>query len=135
MSAAVANAAISDHCTYCDAPLLSAALCGKAGWDGAIKRYCCYGCRVLGENGRKPVLGSTSHSSPWFKVGVGAAIAGQAMALGFAVNLARPEAAVRWLLHGALVFSAGRVFSGLPRPLLRPAVVAPRRTRGRHTLS
>src|SRR5260370_36220070 len=119
MSAAVANAAISDHCTYCDAPLLSAALCGKAGWDGAIKRYCCYGCRVLGESGRKPVLGSTSHSSPWFKVGVGAAIAGQAMVLGFAVNLARPEGAVRWLLHGALVFSAVGGVTGLGPALAR----------------
>src|SRR5260370_26170733 len=64
-------------------------------------------------------MGSAASSSAWFKVGVGAAIAGQAMVLGFAVNLAHPEGAARWLLHGALVFSAVGVFTVLAPPLLR----------------
>ena len=121
MSTAVANAPASQHCNYCDAPLPPDALCGPAACVGAVKRYCCYGCRVLDESGRKPVNNSDSPSTPWFKVGVGAAIAGQAMVLGLAVNLARPEGIARLLLHAALVISAVAVFALLGGPLLRSA--------------
>src|SRR5260370_41802917 len=52
------------------------------------------------------------------------------MVFGFAVNLDRPEGVVRWLLHGALVFSAVGVFTVLARPLLRSAWEALRHRRG-----
>jgi redox-sensitive bicupin YhaK (pirin superfamily) len=53
MSTAVANAPASQHCNYCDAPLPADALCGPAACGGEVKRYCCYGCRVLDASGRK----------------------------------------------------------------------------------
>src|SRR5260370_41270441 len=77
-------------------------------------------------------MGSAASSSPWFKVGVGAAIAGQAMVLGFAVNLAHPEGATRWLLHGALVLSAVGGFTALRPPPLRPAGEGAPHRRAKH---
>jgi heavy metal translocating P-type ATPase len=84
---------------------------------------------VLDESGRKPVNSSDSPSTPWFKVGVGAAIAGQSMVLGLAVNLARPEEVARLLLHAVLVLSALAVFALLGWPLVRSAWESLRRRR------
>ncbi|MBM3891034.1 MAG: hypothetical protein FJ388_18125, partial [Verrucomicrobia bacterium] len=55
------------HCAYCDAPLPANAA-----------KYCCYGCRVLGEAGRKPVALPETPTAPWFKIAVVAVLAGQA---------------------------------------------------------
>ena len=88
-----------------------------------------YGCRVLGEGGQKAVNNSASQSSPWFKVGLGAAVAAQTMMLGLAVNLGGPSGSARLLLHAALAGSAAIVFAVLGWPLLGSAWEALRQRR------
>jgi Cu+-exporting ATPase len=101
---------------------------GPAGSLVRGPRYCCYGCRLLGESGQKPVPELEAGNRGWFKVAVGAVIAGQAMLLGLAVNLAPPQGVTRWLLHLALMTSSLAVFGILGWPLLR-AVTASIRER------
>lgn len=60
--------------------------------------------------------------TPWFKIAVGAALAGQGMLLGLAVSLAPPTGPVRALLHGALAISSMAALVILGRPLLSSAI-------------
>jgi len=115
------------RCAYCDAPLPADRL-GTAP-SGFAPHYCCYGCRVLGEAGRKPVAPTETRISPWFKIAVGAVLAGQAMLLGLAVNLTPPAGNSRWLLHAALMFSSFAALAILGRPLLQSAIEEVRRRR------
>jgi heavy metal translocating P-type ATPase len=116
-----------ESCAYCDAPL-------PTGWLGAapsdsLPKYCCYGCRVLGEAGRKPADSTGINISPWFKIAVGAVLAGQAMLLGLAANLTPPTGSARWLLHAALMLSSFAALAILGRPLLQSALEEMRRWR------
>ncbi|MCX6898125.1 MAG: cation-translocating P-type ATPase [Verrucomicrobia bacterium] len=104
------------HCAYCDAPLPPDA----AQSHGA--KYCCYGCRVLGEAGRKPVAQPEIPSAPWFKIAVVVVLAGQAMLLGLAANLSEPAGDARWLMHAALMLSSFAALAILGRPLLQSTV-------------
>ena len=74
---------------------------------------------MLGEAGQKPVALTESAVTPWFKIAVGAVLAGQAMLLGLAVNLAPPAGSARWLLHAALIFSSLAALFILGRPLFQ----------------
>lgn len=99
------------HCEYCDAPLPAHA-----------EKYCCYGCRVLGEAGHKPVALPDAPAAPWFKIAIVAVLAGQAMLLGLAANLTAPDGDARWLLHVALILSSVAALAILGRPLLQSVV-------------
>ena len=114
-----------EHCAYCEAPLPAG---DGVGGRGAAK-YCCYGCRILGEGAARPIALSTVTSSPWFKIAVGAVLAGQAMLLGMAINLAPPSGLARWLLHGALIGASAGVLAILGGPLLTTAIEEIRRRR------
>ncbi len=84
--------------------------------------FCCYGCRVLGarpETLREDRIDAPRNPNPWVRIGLGAAIAGQAMVLGLTVNLSETEGTVRWALHGALIASALAVTVLLGWPLFR----------------
>jgi heavy metal translocating P-type ATPase len=111
----------SIDCAYCGGPLVGDRGSHTAGSGKRAVRYCCYGCRLLGEAGEKAAPDSAWASSPWFKVGLGAAIAGQTMLLGLAVNLSEPEEPTRSLLHGALIVATVAVLLILGGPLVRSA--------------
>jgi heavy metal translocating P-type ATPase len=115
------SANASNDCAYCGGPLLSRPGARTQTPEYPSARYCCYGCRLLGEAGEKPTPGSAWAPTPWFKVGIGAAIAGQTMLLGLAVNLSEPEEPTRSLLHGALIVATAAVLLILGGPLLRSA--------------
>lgn len=106
-------------CRYCGAPVREA-----PSPDGRV--YCCYGCRILGEQQAdagwvvETVRGPRS-SGPWFRIGVGACVAAQSMLFGLAANTGNPEGTVRWAIHGALAGSALVVLWLLGRPLFREA--------------
>ncbi|MHB8519521.1 MAG: heavy metal translocating P-type ATPase [Limisphaerales bacterium] len=117
----------AEHCAYCDAPLPADSLVGRPRHDGFHPQYCCYGCRLLSESGQKTLSDLSIPETTWFKIGIGAVIAGQAMLLGLAVNLASPEGAIRILLHASLIVSAVAVFAVLGFPLLRAALESLRR--------
>jgi cation transport ATPase len=110
------QAAVS-HCAYCDGPIRSEPLWGHSRDSGQRLVYCCYGCRLLGEGGAKPGPWLSESVSSWFKIAVGALIAGQAMLLGLAINLNPPSGPTRWLLHLALLLSSLVVCGILGRPL------------------
>lgn len=87
--------------------------------ESAEPRFCCYGCRVLGQ---RPGTGTAKQGpNPWFRIALGAVIASQAMVLGLALNLSEPEGAARTVLHGALMASAVAVMGLLGWPLARSA--------------
>jgi heavy metal translocating P-type ATPase len=111
----------STECAYCGGPLLAAPGSRAVAPENPSARYCCYGCRLLGEAGEKPTPDSAWAPTPWFKVGIGGAIAGQTMLLGLAVNLSEPEEPTRSLLHGALIVATAAVLVILGGPLLRSA--------------
>ena len=119
-SAATSAAKLQTHCAYCDAPL------PETGVDSALPghgpRYCCYGCRILGEAAHRPVAVPTAKDSPWFKIAVGAVLAGQAMLLGLAVNITPPAGGARWVLHAALMISSVAALAILGRPLMQSAI-------------
>jgi heavy metal translocating P-type ATPase len=115
------GAAISTSCGYCGGPLVDELALSTASGGKPQARYCCYGCRLLGEAGEKPTPDSNWAATPWFKVGVGAAITGQTMLLGLAVNLSEPVGPTRSLLHGALIVATAAVLLILGGPLLRSA--------------
>ncbi|MCI0747172.1 MAG: cation-translocating P-type ATPase [Verrucomicrobia subdivision 3 bacterium] len=121
--------AVFDRCAYCDAPLPEETVCNQTNCCATSAKYCCYGCRLLGESGSKSRDENTSERSPWFKVGIGAAIAGQAMLLGLAVNLTPPEGLARWVLHLALMASSVAVLAVLGGPLFAAAWEAVRARR------
>jgi P-type Cu+ transporter len=104
----------SGGCAYCGGPVPP--------WRPDARkpqqaRYCCYGCRVLGEAGQRPLRFEPGQTSPWFKIAVGAVLAGQAMLLGLVVNLTPPAGAARGLLHAALIISSMAAIAILGRPL------------------
>jgi len=108
------------RCEYCGAPV--PAEVGPSPGDAPARRFCCYGCRVLGEHRpqRTDEPGdSGSVTTPWFRIGLGVALASQAMLLSFAVNLTPPEGPIRWALHAVLAGSAFLVLVVLGCPLLR----------------
>lgn len=111
LTAAAEPSAQRPHCEYCDAPLPASAA-----------KYCCYGCRVLGEAGHKPVAQPEAPNAPWFKIAVVAVLAGQAMLLGLAANLTVPDGDARWLLHVALILSSVAALAILGRPLLQSVI-------------
>ena len=55
----------------------------------------------------------------WWRVGLGAAIAGQTMVLGLAVNLSEPTGTLRLVLHLAMAFSSLLALAVLGRELFR----------------
>ncbi len=118
----------TDHCAYCEAPL-PADLARAQPSGGQALRYCCYGCRLLGESGNKPVADLGAGSPGWFRVALGAVISGQTMLLGLAVNLAPPTGLTRGLLHLALMVSSLTVFAILGRPLGEDLVASLRQKR------
>lgn len=67
--------------------------------------------------------------TPWFRIGVGVALASQAMLLGFAVNMTPPEGAWRGMLHAILAASAFAVLAVLGGPLFQAAWDRARRRR------
>ena len=96
--------------------------------------FCCYGCRVLGarpESLREDRPDAHRVPNPWVRIGLGAAIASQAMVLGLALNLSEPEGTARTVLHGILIASALGVMALLGWPLARASwECACRRTLG-----
>lgn len=114
------------RCSYCDAPIPETAATNA---QSHTPHYCCYGCRVLGEAGQKPIEASPTTTSPWFKIGVGAVLAGQAMLLGLSLNLTPPTGLVRWILHLALILSSLAALAILGRPLLDSALETLRQRR------
>ena len=101
-------------CAYCGGPVVA---------DGGVRpvavRYCCYGCRILGESQPAASLSTPGRvGQAWWRVGLGAAIAGQTMVLGLAINLSEPTGTLRFVLHLALAFSALLAVAVLGRPLL-----------------
>jgi heavy metal translocating P-type ATPase len=65
----------------------------------------------------------------WLRIGVGLAVAGQAMVFSLAVNLSPPEGAVYWILHSGLILSAVAVLVFLGRDLVCSALGALRQRR------
>ncbi len=65
----------------------------------------------------------------WLRVGVGLAVAAQAMVFSLAVNLTPAEGAAYWLVHGGLIASAAGVLVFLGRDLLGEAWAALRARR------
>ena len=107
------------RCGYCRVPVSADPV-----WSAEGEAFCCYGCRVLGASaaGRSGAGEDRgTDRAPWFRIGLGVAIASQAMLVGFAVNLTPPEGPIRLLLHAALAGSALLVFAILGGPLLGTA--------------
>ncbi|MBL9173809.1 MAG: heavy metal translocating P-type ATPase [Verrucomicrobiales bacterium] len=124
---------VSERCAYCSAPLPVDFLKGAGNAQAAPRHYCCYGCRLLGE--QRPAslpaaeFVAPSAPTPWFRIGIGVALASQAMLLGFAVNLTPPEGGLRWILHALLAGSSLVVLAVLGGPLLQTAWASARRRR------
>lgn len=106
-------------CGYCGAQVR-----GAPSSEGTA--YCCYGCRILGQQKADVGLAveagrRVGTSGPWFRIGVGACVAGQSMLFGLAANTGNPEGSVRWVIHGVLASSALLVLWLLGRPMIREA--------------
>ena len=104
-------------CAHCQGPLPRAERAGDPGHD----RYCCYGCRLLGERPADSGERDPARGRAIFRIVVGAVIASQTMLVGFALNLSEPEGAVRHGLHGLLIVSTLAVLGLLGAPLVRAA--------------
>ncbi|MEN9678298.1 MAG: hypothetical protein RIS76_4194 [Verrucomicrobiota bacterium] len=117
----------TERCDYCSAPLPTDFLPGVGKRAGAgpseARRYCCYGCRLLGDQRPESLPAAEVvepvRGTPWFRIGAGVALASQSMLLGFAVNLTPPAGALRAALHTALAGSAIAVMALLGWPLFR----------------
>ena len=110
-----------DLCAHCQGPLPPVADALDSGSD---RRFCCYGCRLLGE--RPPTDPGNRTEDPargraLFRIVLGAVAASQAMLLGFALNLSEPDGTVRHGLHGLLIALTLGVLWLLGPPLLRAA--------------
>ena len=68
-------------------------------------------------------------AAAWLRIGIGAAVAAQAMVFSLAVNLTPAEGAAYWLVHGGLLASALAVLGFLGRDLLAGAWAALRTRR------
>ncbi|MFO1460780.1 MAG: cation-translocating P-type ATPase [Verrucomicrobiota bacterium] len=116
---------VSERCAFCSAPLPVDFLTGAGNPETGARHYCCYGCRLLGD--RRPAslpaaeFVAPTANTPWFRIGIGVALASQAMLLGFAVNLTPPEGGLRWILHALLAGSSLVVLAVLGGPLLQTA--------------
>ncbi|MDK3159898.1 hypothetical protein QPK87_25530 [Kamptonema cortianum] len=66
----------------------------------------------------------SARSMHWFRIGVAALVAGQAMVFSLTVNLSPPEGFAYLLIHSILVASALAVIFIAGLPLIRQAVVA-----------
>lgn len=84
---------------------------------------------MLDESGPRPLVEQSAGRGPWFRVGIGAAIAGQTMLLSLAVNLSPPDGLVRWIFHFALMASSVSVLAVLGGPLFAAAWEAVRSRR------
>lgn len=107
------------RCGYCRVPVSADPV-----WSAEGEVFCCYGCRVLGASAVGRSMAGEDRGIdrvPWFRIGLGVAIASQAMLVGFAVNLTPPEGSIRPLLHAALAGSSLLVFAILGGPLLGTA--------------
>lgn len=113
----------TERCDYCSAPLPVDFLKGTRTGTEEARRYCCYGCRLLGDQRAQSLPAAEVvepvRGTPWFKIGASVALASQAMVLGFAVNLTPPTGMLRWVLHAALAGSAIAVMAILGWPLFR----------------
>lgn len=118
---ASSSAAPLATCAYCGAPLPKHQSASSQK-DRNAPRFCCYGCRVLGESAHHTANAAAADATPWFKIAVGAALAVQGMLLGLAVSLAPPSGPVRGLLHSALALSSVAALVILGRPLFRSAI-------------
>ncbi len=96
-------------CDYCGAPLPPQRDPGDGASSKNRSKFCCYGCRVLGESGRRAVPAPKGQTSVWIKVAASAAIFGQMMILDLAVNLTTPDPEAHRLLHWALFVGAAVV--------------------------
>lgn len=104
-------------CGYCGGPVRVPA-------ESSGLSYCCYGCRVLGAAGGSAVTRGEvdeGSGSPWFRVGVGACLAGQSMLFGLAANLGQPEGLARGVIHIGLAASSILVLWLLGIPMIREA--------------
>lgn len=122
-NASPASSVRTERCDYCGAPLPVDFLGGSRTGLAEPRRYCCYGCRLLGDQRPESLpaaeMVESVHGTPWFKIGAAVALASQAMLLGFAVNLTPPSGALRGALHAALAGSAIAVMALLGWPLFR----------------
>ncbi len=57
----------------------------------------------------------------WWRLGLGALVAGQSMVFGLAVNMSPPDARARWIIHGVLATAAVVVFLLVGLPVWREA--------------
>ncbi len=111
-------------CAYCGGPV-------RAPIEGFESSFCCYGCRILGAAGTSAVALSADGDgrqveSPWFRVGVGACLAGQSMLFGLAANLGQPDGLARIVIHVGLAGSSIMVLWLLGIPMIREACVCAR---------
>jgi heavy metal translocating P-type ATPase len=107
--------------------MIACGYCGGA-VDEAGGRYCCYGCRVLGEGG-SVARGGHGGASGWWRVGVGVLVSGQTMLLGLAWNLDGSTGPERWWVHGWLMAGALVALGLLGPSLVREACRCARRGR------
>ena len=101
-------------CAHCQGPLPR-----PESSEGPPQRFCCYGCRLLGERPGNTNAPDTSDGKAVFRIVLGAVIASQAMLIGFALNLSEPDGTLRNGLHGVLILLTLIVFGLLGLPLLR----------------
>ena len=102
------------ECAHCQGPLPR-----PESTQGPPPRFCCYGCRLLGERPRDTAAPDASGGKAVFRIVLGAVIASQSMLIGFALNLSEPEGILRHGLHGLLIVLTLIVLGLLGLPLLR----------------
>ncbi len=118
---------IKEYCAYCEVPLPPL---DRPTAEGQSKhRFCCYGCRVLHDAGQRPLEQDPNPAASWFKVAIGAVLAGQSMLLGLAINLTPAEGMARILLHAALMVSSFAALAVLGKPLAQSALADLRQRR------
>ncbi len=103
-------------CAYCGGVLAGSSVRGHE-----VDSFCCYGCRVLAEGGRKAEQQSKTGGEAWFSIGLGAFIATQSMLFATVVNISEVEGTTRRWIHGVLAAAAIAVLWILGRPLFRQA--------------
>jgi len=101
-------------CAHCEGPIPEA---GSS--DGPPQRFCCYGCRLLGERPKRNGSPNSTGGNAVFRVILGAVIASQTMLIGFALNLSETEGTQRMVLHGLSIALTLIVMALLGLPLLR----------------
>jgi heavy metal translocating P-type ATPase len=107
---------VAASCLYCGGVIL-----GSPRSVVGSERYCCYGCRVLSEGGRKAERESGNGGEAWFSIGFGAFVAAQLMLFATVVNVSEVEGVARGWIHLALALGACSVLWVLGRPLVRQA--------------